>query len=257
MIKQLLDEAASVKNTLDNLYSHPDPLQVVYDNINHKDIEFIALICALFAYGNAGAIVKFLKKLDFSLLDKSDNEIKELNNLYRFQNSQDVAQIFISLKRFKEKTSIKDFSHKIYKSSKENKLLNVIYAFINEIYSLNNYRSSGYEFFFSKVNKTSAYKRYCMYYRWMVRNDNLDLGLFDEINPADLLMPLDTHTHKMGLKLGLITRKQADQKCMLELSRALREFCPNDPLKYDFALYRISQTNDEKALNELIKNARS
>lgn len=257
MIKEYLDEQTKVKNTLDNLYSHPDPLQVVYDNINSPDIEFIALICALFAYGNAGAIVKFLKKLDFSLLNKSDKEIQEISHKYRFQNELDIAQIFISLKRFKEKSSIKDFSHKIYKNSKENKLLNIIWAFINEIYSLNPYKSTGYEFYFSKVNKTSAYKRYCMYFRWMVRRDNLDLGLFSEISPADLLMPLDTHTHKMGLMLGLIDRKQADQKCMLELSNALKNFCNYDPLKYDFALYRISQTNDEKSLKELLKNARN
>ncbi|ULO03204.1 TIGR02757 family protein [Campylobacter sp. RM12651] len=257
MIKKLLDEQSGIKNTIDNLYSHPDPLQVVYDNINSKDIEFIALICALFAYGNAGAIVKFLKKLDFTLLNKSDEEIRQINHKYRFQNERDVAEIFISLKRFKEKSSIKDFSHKIYKTSKNNKILEVIQALIAEIYSLNDYRSDGYEFFFSKVNNTSAYKRYCMYYRWMVRNDNLDLGLFNEISPADLLMPLDTHTHKMGLMLGLIKRKQADQKCMLELSKALKNFCNEDPLKYDFALYRISQTNDENSLQELIKNARN
>ena len=164
---------------------------MLFRSINNKDIEFIALICALFAYGNAGAIVKFLKKLDFNLLNKSDEEIRQINHKYRFQNERDVAEIFITLKRFKEKSSIKDFSHKIYKTSKNNKILEVIQALITEIYSLNDYRSDGYKFFFSKVNNTSAYKRYCMYYRWMVRNDNLDLGLFNEISPADLLMPLD------------------------------------------------------------------
>lgn len=254
MIKDFLDKQCSVKNNLENLYSHPDPLQIVYDNIDNEDLEIIALISALFAYGNAGTILKFLKKLDFSLLNKSDDEIRQNTLKYRFQNEKDIAEIFISLKRLKARTSIKELSCNLYKKHNCD-MLKVIHSLITVIYSLNSYKSNGYEFFFSKVNNTSAYKRYCMYYRWMVRNDNLDLGLFDEINPADLLMPLDTHTHKMGLKLGLITRKQADQKCMLELSKALKNLDYKDPLKYDFVLYRLSQTNDLNKLNELLKNA--
>lgn len=255
MIKDLLDEQASIKNTIENLYSHPDPLQIVYNNIDSKDIEYIALICALFAYGNAGLIVKFLNKLDFSLLNASDEEIRKMKLKYRFQSELDVQEIFITIKRLKQTTSIKQISEDLYAKNQENKLLNTIQGLIKYIYSLNDYRSDGYEFFFSKVNDSSAYKRYCMYYRWMVRNDNLDLGLFNGIDPSELLMPLDTHTHKMGLLLGLIKRKQANQKAMLELTKSLKEFCPNDPLKYDFALYRISQTNSIEDIKKLVQNA--
>lgn len=255
MIKDFLDTQSQIKNNLENLYSHPDPLQIVYDNINNPDIEYIALISALFAYGNAGNIVKFLKKIDFSLLNADDEEIRKMKLKYRFQSELDVQEIFITLKRLKQLTSIKDFSENAYKNAKEPKILNVIWALIDKIYELNDYRSLGYEFFFSKINDSSAYKRYCMYFRWMVRNDNLDLGRFDGILPSDLLMPLDTHTHKMGLLLGLINRKQANQKAMLELSAKLKEFCPNDPLKYDFCLYRISQTHSLDDIYKIINNA--
>ena len=78
-----------------------DPILVAY---RYKD-PTISLICALFAYGNVKQIVKFLDSLDFSLLKKSDEEIKEAlqNHYYRFQKSEDVITLFIVLKRLNEK----------------------------------------------------------------------------------------------------------------------------------------------------------
>lgn len=83
-----------------------------------------------------------------------------------------------------------------------------------------------------------------MYLRWMVRNDELDLGLFKNIDKKDLLIPLDTHTHKVSLKLKLLKRKIYDFKSVLELTRSLKKFDPQDPIKYDFALYRIGQNKE-------------
>ena len=75
----------------------------------------------------------------------------------------------------------------------------------------------------------------------MVRKDALDLGLWSEISLQDLLMPLDTHTQKMALKWELLKRKSYDFKAVLELTQKLKEFDPKDPIKYDFALYRLGQ----------------
>jgi uncharacterized protein (TIGR02757 family) len=80
-----------------------------------------------------------------------------------------------------------------------------------------------------------------MYFRWMVRRDALDLGLWKGIDPADLIIPLDTHTHRVALKLGLLERKSYDMKAALKLTRQLQRFDPDDPVKYDFALYRLGQ----------------
>ena len=87
----------------------------------------------------------------------------------------------------------------------------------------------------------SAAKRINMFLRWMVRNDNagVDFGIWNSISPADLLLPLDVHTSNNARRLGLLHRKQDDWKALEELMISLREFDPNDPVKYDFALFGL------------------
>jgi uncharacterized protein (TIGR02757 family) len=80
-----------------------------------------------------------------------------------------------------------------------------------------------------------------MYLRWMVRSDDLDMGLWSKIEKKDLLMPLDTHTFKISRKLGLLKRKSYDMKAVLELTERFRRWDSEDPVKYDFALYRLGQ----------------
>ena len=96
-IKTLLDiEVENRNKDFEISYDKPDPLLVA----RRYEDEFVILLCALFAYGNAKLIVKFLDSLDFSLLEKSDEIIdKELNNhYYRFQNAQDIKIVFKPLK---------------------------------------------------------------------------------------------------------------------------------------------------------------
>jgi uncharacterized protein (TIGR02757 family) len=89
--------------------------------------------------------------------------------------------------------------------------------------------------------KGSNAKRINMYLRWMVRpNDRgVDLGLWKLITPAQLMVPLDVHTGRVGRELGLLTRSQDDWKAVLELTDALRKFDPLDPVKYDIALFAL------------------
>jgi uncharacterized protein (TIGR02757 family) len=91
------------------------------------------------------------------------------------------------------------------------------------------------------MNSAGTYKRYFMYLRWMVRKDELDMGLWSKIDKKDLLMPLDTHTFKVSQKLGLLKRKTYDMRATLELTESLKSFDITDPIKYDFALYRLGQ----------------
>jgi uncharacterized protein (TIGR02757 family) len=92
-----------------------------------------------------------------------------------------------------------------------------------------------------KVTSAGTYKRYMMYLRWMVRKDALDMGLWSKIDKKDLLMPLDTHTFQVSRRLGLLNRKTYDMKASIELTDTLRTFDVTDPIKYDFALYRLGQ----------------
>lgn len=89
----------------------------------------------------------------------------------------------------------------------------------------------------------SACKRLNMLLRWMSRkNSPVDLGLWD-IKPSKLIIPVDTHVHRMALELGLTKRRQADMKTALEITDAMREIWPKDPAKGDFALFGYGVNN--------------
>jgi uncharacterized protein (TIGR02757 family) len=209
--------------------------------------ETISLICALFAYGNVKAIVKFLESLDFSLIDglleNIDKALK--NHYYRFQKSKDIIGIFKALKKLKDIDSIENIFLKGYK--KENSVLDGLNILITTILDLENINSQGYNFLVGKppnkdkTTSASAHKRWNMYLRWMVRNDNVDLGLWSGVSKKDLILPLDTHTFKVSQKLGLLDRKTYDLKSAILITDRLRKIDPLDPIKFDFALYRIGQ----------------
>lgn len=87
----------------------------------------------------------------------------------------------------------------------------------------------------------SSCKRINMFLRWMVRKDDrgVDLGLWHRIRPGQLLMPLDVHVDRVARRLGLLERRQTDWLAVLELTDKLRALDPDDPVKYDFALFGL------------------
>ena len=87
--------------------------------------------------------------------------------------------------------------------------------------------------------RKSRCKRLCMYLRWMVRQDDkgVDFGDWTTIQPRQLCLPLDVHVERVARKLKLLKRKQCDWKAVVELTDAVRQFDPEDPTKYDFALF--------------------
>jgi len=199
--------------------------------------EYIALVAALFAYGNVKAIIKFLNSLDLENLNSNEG-------YYRFQTKKDVKEFLKTIKLMREKYSLNKLFLKGYEKTKNP--IDGIREIIKTIYNINPYTSKGYEFLIGKIppNNTkgvSPYKRWNMFLRWMVRDTKPDLGLWEEVNKKDLIIPLDTHTHKVSLKWGLLKRKTYDLQAAIELTNKLKEFDKNDPLKYDFAIYRIGQ----------------
>ena len=225
-LKKLLDDEYSVHCSKSGLFSEADPLQVARE---FKD-PVIMLCCALFAYGNARLIVKFLKSLDFSLIYKSQSQISAY-----FRDNQAI------IKKGFEKNAM---------------MIDGINALISCIYGLNEYRSLGYNFYFAKAFEKSPkapYKRYNMWLRWCVRDSDIDLGIFKNLPKSELILPLDTHTHKVAQALKLCSRRVYDFKSALEITQNLKQLDPNDPIKYDFALYRLGQSGKIKKLLENFK----
>ena len=97
----------------------------------------------------------------------------------------------------------------------------------------------GVRYFFPSP-RTSAAKRTAMFLRWVVREDDgLDLGLWNCLEPRDLVVPLDTHMFRIARRLGLTRRQTPGWQAALDLTRGLARLDPQDPTKYDFALSRL------------------
>lgn len=239
-IKAYLDAEVEARNCSDELCrERPDPLMVARETMDQHH----ALTCALFAYGSAKAIVTFLSSLDHDLIDADEKRLRHRleGKYYRFQSSEDIVQWFMTLQALKRAGG----AEQIFMNGYSDGLLNGVTSLITALYDLNPYRSKGYEFLIGKpitsVAKASAMKRWMMYLRWMVRKNELDMGLWSGVMPRDLIMPLDTHTFNVSRRLGLLERSVCDMRAAMELTETLRGFDPHDPLKYDFALYRIGQ----------------
>ena len=135
-VKRRLDEEAAKRNNLNELHlSRPDPIMPAREHFD----EYIALLCALFGYGRADSIIKFLYSLDFSLLDGDEDTMqKELSPYYyRFQNSQDVIEIFKTLRRLKEVDSLESLFYAGYNA--EQSVMSGLNAVITTMKNINPY----------------------------------------------------------------------------------------------------------------------
>ena len=81
--------------------------------------------------------------------------------------------------------------------------------------------------------------------RWLCRNDGIDdLGIWKNIPPSQLMMPIDVHVARTARSLGLVSRKQNDRRTVEELTARLREISPDDPVRYDFALFGMGEAGE-------------
>lgn len=90
----------------------------------------------------------------------------------------------------------------------------------------------------------AACKRWRMFLRWMVRPDWPDFGAWTSLDPADLVIPLDTHVGRISTRLGLTSRKTPDALMAFQITDALRQLDPTDPLRFDFALAHLGILGD-------------
>ena len=217
-----------------------DPVRFLHRYKKREDIEIAAFLSAVIAWGRRDLILRSGEKM-FAFLGSSPYKFITSGEYKKLKNANIHRTFFESdLKYF-----CQGFAH-IY-----NKYMNLeklflsaadiwegITIFRNEMAAANN---SKYSIHIANPGldgeNGSACKRFNLALRWLVRKGPVDLGLWKSIKPSSLYIPLDVHVARTARKLGLLERKSNDKKAVIELTENLRLLCPEDPVKYDFALF--------------------
>lgn len=162
---------------------------------------------------------------------------------HRFIKGNDISCLVNTLHFvLKEYGSIENlFMQYFTKENNLRKSLEVFTKNIREIYSRNNsdFCERTLRFMLPSPKNGSACKRMNLFLRWMVRKNEIDLGIWKGIKKNELIIPLDTHIARISKSLGFTKRKTLGWNMASEITENLKKFDPLDPLKYDFALTRI------------------
>jgi uncharacterized protein (TIGR02757 family) len=249
-LKLFLDEKADRYNHIDFISN--DPIQIPHRFSLKQDIEISGFLAATIAWGNRKSIIndadKMLNFMENSPLDFVKNfTTKDLNLLsekaiHRTFSAEDFKAFLWNLKSmYSRHESMEEL---FLLSDSETNCYHAIERFRREFLKENSVHRS--QKHIASPYKNSSAKRLMMFLRWMVRQDNrgVDFGLWTQISPSVLSIPLDVHTGNISRKLNLIQRKQNDWKTVEELDVVLRPMNPKDPASYDFALFGLGVSGD-------------
>ena len=258
--------ALFLKHQLDRLYSryhsrswvHPDPLEFLYGYEHVEDREIAAFMASSLAYGRVAQILKsvsfVLKKMEDSpflfLKSSSPAEISFLfrNFRHRFTSGHDLSQLLIAIKKVLETHgSLYSCFLTAYDPSQETVLPAI--TFLTD--AIRSHMIDPQNSMLPMPSRGSACKRLNLFLRWMVREDAVDPGGWTSVSASKLIIPLDTHMHRVSLLLNLTQRKQANMKTAMEITRSFRRFAPEDPVRYDFALTRLGIRQEESVYSFL------
>jgi uncharacterized protein (TIGR02757 family) len=249
-----------LKNTLDGFYDEYDfdtrllldPIEFPHRYADPADIEVCGFIASCLAYGRVDLFKPVAEKI-LSVMGKSpssfltDFSVKKQRFLfpwkYRFNESSDiVCLLFIIHTLLVRYGSLRHAFMRHFTTADQNTGV-MLAGFVQEVMSITttpvygeNIYPPGMAQFFPSPRKGSACKRMNLFLRWMVRDRDIDFGIWDTIPKNRLVIPLDTHIARIGKCLGLTKRKASDWKTAVEITESLKAFDPEDPLRYDFAL---------------------
>lgn len=249
-LKSFLEEKYEYFNRPDFIES--DPISIPHRYARKEDREIAGFLAATIAWGNRKSILNNALKLMKLMDDQPYLFIKDADNkdLHQFKNfvhrtfNESDCLFFIEALRniYKNFDGLESaFADGIKAGSSD--IFPAIMYFRDIFLSTPHMQRS--EKHIANPAKGSTAKRLNMFLRWMVRSDDkgVDFGIWNRILPSMLCCPLDVHSGRTARRLGLLGRKQNDWQAVIELTKALKEFDPEDPVKYDFALFGLGVEN--------------
>lgn len=255
-LKTYLDQ---LYRTFDKKYLPTSALNAVHKFTRREDIEVMGLVASSLAYGRVKGILSSLDRLidimeagpyEFALNFDAEKDRKKFRGFaHRFSRGDDVACLIHYIGQILRKWgSIEQFFLKYYDPGDGDvgpSLARFTDAVLGidstQIYgSMSLPRNAGVRFFFPSPATGSACKRLNLYLRWMARPaDGIDFGIWRAPDPSKLVIPLDTHVARIAKRIGLTRLKSAGWAMAADITRTLKEFDPQDPVKYDFAICRL------------------
>jgi uncharacterized protein (TIGR02757 family) len=227
----------------------PDPLQFVYRYTDRRDVEIAGFLASALAYGRVRQIERSLMQL-FDRMDNAPYEsASRLDGLgraklrsfkHRFTTGDDLFDLLALFRRvFDDYGSLESF-FALGCRSEDATVLPALSRFCDSLCRMHAGQvPSGLNYLLANPRRGSASKRLNLFLRWMVRGDEVDLGLWKCIDKARLIAPLDVHMGRLCRILGLHNDKTISLSTALKVTQAFAEIEPGDPVKYDFALSRI------------------
>lgn len=248
MLKELLDSTAARINSPEFIGSDPVQFPRRFDKL--QDIEIVSLLCSSIAWGNRKMICNDCEKMLTLMghdpynyvMDQGYEELPDMN-IHRTFFAKDFRHFLRGLHRiYSRKGSLADFARQEGIAYDEYPAWKLVEALNRELAAANNGVPDSRCFPLNLDN--TALKRLNMALRWLVRDDGIvDMGVWDVIKPSQLFIPLDVHVGNTARDLGLLSRKANDKKAVMEITEHLRQFRPDDPVWYDYALFGLGIEN--------------
>ncbi|WP_282015665.1 TIGR02757 family protein [Marinifilum flexuosum] len=244
-LKDFLEEKYDLYNR--ESFIESDPIQIPKQFSRKEDIEIAGFLSASIAWGqrptiirNAKRLMEFMNQQPYEFLMNSTEANLDVFREFKHRtfNGDDCIFFIKSLKNiYRKHDGLESVFTKGFNKGGDVKSA---IAYFREVFFEPEHLDRTQKHISNVLKKSSA-KRINMYLRWMVRDDerDVDFGLWKGIESKDLFLPLDVHTGNVGRKLGLLTRKQSDWLAVEEITKSLRTFDPNDPVKYDYALFGL------------------
>ncbi len=241
----LLDEAAARINRPG--FADADPVQFARRFSHTDDIEVASLLCSTIAWGNRTMICRNCNRL-LELLDNApadfvrDGDIEAIDpamNIHRTFFGRNLQHYLRGLRLiYSRHGSLQEFAADKHIADAEMPAWALAEA-LNAAFAEANDNTQDSRCLPANLTSTPL-KRLNMALRWLVRNDGIvDLGVWDVITPDRLYIPLDVHVANTSRRLGLLDRHTNDRRAVAMLTDRLRQFNPDDPVLYDYALFGL------------------
>ncbi len=247
-IKEFLD--AKVQQYNQPAFIAADPISIPHQFTLKQDIEIMGFFAAILAWGQRKTIINKCREL-ISRMDNAPYDFilhhqeEDLKNLLGFKhrtfNDTDLLYFVEFFKfHYQRFDSLEDAFLIGQQESSIFTISQALDEFKSYFFSLPDYPLRTKKHISSPAQKSTC-KRINMYLRWMVRQDlnGVDFGIWKRISTSDLICPCDVHVERVARKFGLITLPKVDWRTALELTQNLKALDPNDPVKYDFALFGL------------------